>query len=442
METPDKILRLNIDSDYKVDVYLSCSWRPGAGQDVSWLLAKELDQAGIRALGDVPDFPEQDDNRIARIMQNCSGFLVVLPHRKNEPSTTSPYIVREIRVAAKLGIPIALFCEDRVSVETAQNGNDHEITFPQDPNEEKIVLENIEFFGPFAYDEGVTNLQSQVIGKVTHFVDHVSQNPIEIPPYAFLIARLQDDFSLARNAVNVAVNDGAGIPCLWSDDNKHNINIDGIRERTRLLIKHAEFIVADFTFGPENPENYNPSRSFELGIAMAYRRPILLFAQGPRRDPFFAAGDMQMLFWEDEQSLYDLVHTAIYNKRAEISRRVYNRELKERDSSYNPKYPLPTFEMNDKERFFAPNYFPLSTLESWFVAVGFALIALSLAMIAENIFGFSSAFDYAAVLAGIFTLVFASNLNMRIRQALGQFNFLRWLIPLAGLILLVIALVA
>ena len=217
----------------------------------------------------------QDDKRIARIMQECSGFLVILPYRKDHPSTTSPYIIREIRIAAKLDIPIALFYESRVIIDATENGDNLEISFKQDPSEVKITIKRNRFFGAFVYDEGSTNLYGQITGKLAQFIDYVTQNPTELKPYAFLITRVQDDFSLARNAITTAVNDEAGIPCLWSGDNKHNTNIDSIRENTRLLIKNAEFIVADLTFGSENPENYNPSRAFELGIAMAYRHPIL-----------------------------------------------------------------------------------------------------------------------------------------------------------------------
>ena len=72
---------------------------------------------------------------------------------------------------------------------------------------------------------------------------------------------------------------------------------------TRLLIKHATFVIADLTLGIESPERENPSRAHEIGMAVAYERPLLLCSQEPRRYPYFSIGDMQMSFWLTEDEL-------------------------------------------------------------------------------------------------------------------------------------------
>jgi hypothetical protein len=435
---PDKELKLAVNTSYKANIYLSCSWRPEAGQDVSWLLVKELDQTDIRVLGDVPDLPEQDDNRIKRIMQGCVGFLVVLPYRNSRQSTTSPYIIREIRIAAELGIPIALFREVRVRTEVRANENGSEIIFPSDPNEPSVLIRHKNIFGPYDYDSEERNFRIQVTGRLHDFTDCLLQQPPSLPQYVFLITRLQSDFEQARLAIRAAVEDSAAIPCLWSDDQRHTTNIEGIRERTRLLIKHATFVVADLTYGPDSLNIDNPSRAHEVGIAVAYRKQILLCAQDPRRDPYFAASDIQMVFWRDEEELQKRVAEWIHNDRASLGRRVYNRELSSRDLSYTPKISEAKFAIDRGRRYIAPNAYPLSATESWLIAVGFGLIALSAALLAKRLIGFEDTFDFAAVLAGILTVVFASDLNRNIRRALGQYNYLRWLIPLSGLLLIVL----
>lgn len=439
MNIPDKDFTLQIETDYTNDIYLSCSWRPGAGQDATWLIVNELDQLKMRALGDVRDLREQDDKRIIRIMSRCNGFIVILPFREQEAIKTSPYIFDEIRYAASLGIPIAFFYESRIPLNLTSDGSNTIISFINSPTQKGISINNNNLFGPFKYDEGSSNLPNQVTGKLGQFIESTKRTSINLRPYAFLITRLKTDFWLARNAISTAVSEKAGIPCLWSGDTIHTTNIESIRESTRLLIKNAEFIVADFTLGLESPEIYNPNRALELGMAMAYRRPVIMFAQGPRKDPFFAAGDVQVLFWENEEQLYKLVCETIHSKRHDLGRWVYNYELKERDANYSLKVSAPKFHMDSRYRYIAPNHYPLSTVESWLVAIGFAISAWSLASIVENRFGFSGTFDFTSLLAGIFTLVFASDINKQIRQALGKYAPLRWLIPIMGLILLLIS---
>lgn len=434
----DKELKLLINTSSKANVYLSCSWRPEAGQDVSWLLVKELDQNNIRVLGDVPDQPEQDDDRIKRIMKGCVGFLVVLPYRNAQQSTTSPYIIREIRVAAELGIPIALFREVRVQAEVQTTATSAEIMFPSDSNEPSVLIRHKNVFGPYDYDSEERSLHLQVAGRLHDFYDCLLQQPPSLQQYVFLITRLQSDFKQARLAIRTAVEDIAAIPCLWSDDQRHVTNIEGLRERTRLLIKHATFVIADLTFGTEGSNSDNPSRAHEIGMAVAYRKDILLCAQDPRRDPYFAASDIQMVFWKDEEELKKRVGEWIYNHRVSLARRVYNRELSGRDSTYAPKVSETKFAIDTGKRYVAPNAYPLSTTESWLIAVGFGLIALSTALLAKRLIGFEDTFDFAAIIAGILTVIFASDLNRSIRRALGQYDYLRWLIPLSGLILILL----
>jgi hypothetical protein len=124
-----------------------------------------------------------------------------------------------------------------------------------------------------------------------------------IPSYAFFVGRLERDFAQARNAIRAAVETEAGVPCLWVDDGSFRTNIESVRERTRELIRHATLLVADLTLGPESPHQENPSRAHEIGLGIAYEKPLMLCSQEPRRHPYYSIGDMQMTFWQDEEEL-------------------------------------------------------------------------------------------------------------------------------------------
>lgn len=185
---------------------------------------------------------------------------------------------------------------------------------------------------------------------VQAFRDGVMAQRRGVRRYAFYIGRLERDFALAREAIRAAVESAAGMDFLWIDDGRHATNVGGIRERTRLLIQHAAFVVADLTLGAENPRHENPSRAHEIGMALAYERPIFLSSQEPRRYPYFSIADMQMSFWASEDELDGALRAWIRTQRHALARRVLNRSL--------PHAVLaePRFHFDASRRFVGPNF--------------------------------------------------------------------------------------
>ena len=153
----------------------------------------------------------------------------------------------------------------------------------------------------------------------------IAPEPSRMRPYAFLIGRLERDFAHAREAIRFAVENEAGIACLWSDDGRHRTNIASVRERTRLLIKHATFVIAELTLGVESPDRENPSRAHEIGLAIGYERKLMLSSQEPRRYPYFSIADLQMTFWDAEDELEQQVRAWIRASRESVARTVFNR---------------------------------------------------------------------------------------------------------------------
>ena len=148
-----------------------------------------------------------------------------------------------------------------------------------------------------------------------------------MPSYAFFVGRLERDFAQARSAIRAAVEEEAGLTCLWIDDGRFRTNVESVRECTRELIRHAAFVVADLTLGPESPHQENPSRAHEIGLAIAYEKPLMLCSQEPRRYPYYSIGDMQMTFWHDEAELAASVRAWIAAHPRLPRRRVLNTAL-------------------------------------------------------------------------------------------------------------------
>ena len=431
----DPIFAIHISPERGGDVYLSCPWRKGTEQKGSWVVVQELDAAGFRAIGDVTGFDTQDEGRIRRIMGETTGFVVVLPFRESEPSGTSSYIVDELRVAATLSLPMAVYADRRIGMRLVRTATTAKLVFRAgDP----VEVDPKQLFGPFDYDDP-SSFRAQVGRKLEDFLECVRRRGApRVPTYAFLSTRLKGDFAQAREAIESAVETAAGIPCVWAGCQRYATNVKDIQNETRLLIQHATFVVADLTFGPESPDYDSPSRAHEVGMAEACSRPVCLVAQSPRRSPYFAASHLQMYFWDDEAQLHGEIMDWVTNHRGEIGRRVYTHELPKHLPTYLPSIRPTPFAFDRSRRYTAPNAFPLTTFEGWVVAVGFGMNALALSLLVEELLGFQDTFDYAAILAGIAALIFSSDLSRGIRRILGQWKPLRWLVPASGIALLVI----
>lgn len=419
----------------RADVYLSCSWQPDKGQDVSWDLISRLDRKRIACVGDVDVGGDQDPKRIERIVKETSGFAIVLPFRSTDWST-SEHIWQELQIAATQGIPALFLADDRIALKVSHLGEGKtQIAIADQSELPPVVLDRANLLGPLPFNALEVDSIDRYNDEFDRFVELTSnKSAARAKPFVFLSTRLKSDFGHAREAVAAGIEEALGIPCLWADSPRYSTTIEGIYDRAKYLIKECQLVVADLTFGPESPEYDSPSRAHEIGMAQAFEKPILATAQSPRREPYFSASTLQLKFWDNEQDLYRLVKewTIAPERLKEFGRRVYNNEIE------SAQCQSMAFNYDAKCGYIAPNAYPLSTFERSIVAVGFALIALGVSLMARDLFQFDDTFDFAAIVAGFFTLVFASDINTWIRLHLGRWAPLRWMIPGAGIMLMIV----
>jgi hypothetical protein len=274
-----------------------------AGDDagpLAWQLVRALDGDGVRVVGASPEADE-------RVLGTCAGLVAVTP--------AGEAAIRDVRRAAALGLAVAVLEEP--GVDAGVDGS--RLASPED--------------------------------AVAWSRARLPQQTEAIPPYAFLIGRLERDFAHAREAIRTAVEREAGIACLWSDDGRHRTDVDSVRESTRLLIRHASFVIADLTLGPESPERENPSRAHEIGLAIGYGRELMLSSREPRRYPYFSIADMQLTFWADEGELAARVAEWIHTRPGLLRRRVLNYELPERCPGHEPRIARPAFRFDPRRRY-------------------------------------------------------------------------------------------
>ncbi|MCZ7542107.1 MAG: hypothetical protein M5R40_00535 [Anaerolineae bacterium] len=406
---------IRINAPYIRNIYLSCSWQRDVGQSASWLVVRDLDRCQVRAVGDVRGLAQQDPARIARIMGGCSGLVCVLPPRQN-PFSTSEYILQEVAIAVRLGLPVALFVEADVRLQIEEEGETVRLRVPNldmstlHLTEDDLTLSRRNYYGAFAFEPASREpIDRQLEGKIEGFADYLRRIPqgAVSEPYAVALSRVRPDFALARQAIRAAVERQTGLPCLWShDDERYATGIESIRQRTTALLQHAEFIVADVSRKLEAPFAENETVAFELGEAVAFDKEIFVsYREVSNFEPYFAIADMQLHGWDTEQALYDTLCQWLEARKERISRHIYNHDLA--DGDFTPHVAAcPAFVYDRRGHYHLEI---LSVYERVLIAVSLSALVFSGAQLFEAIFNFSASYDLLAVVASIIALFFASS---------------------------------
>jgi len=432
-------INLKIHTTELADVYLACTWRENLGQDAAWTVVKELDSKKIRVLGDIQGGFSSSSDRIKRIMSDSNGFLAIFPFRQSSPNlTTSNYIIQELELAIKNEMPIGIFFEYGVDIKTSNDLDNITISFN---SKKDLVVKKSLFNFCEEINPSDSTLENKISIHLSDFIENVkiySDQQINSRPFTFLTTRLKPDFKQIREAIKVGVENELGLPCIWSDDNRHHTSISGIRERTRLLIRDCNLFVAEITNSTELPDSTSPSRAHEIGMAVAYQKPIILAKQEPRNSPYFSAGDLDTIHWKDEKELYEQIILGLSKQKEKLGRRVFNFELQTRVPDYLSNVRKLEFKYFKKNRYISPNLYKLTTFEGWAVAIGFGLTIFSISYLIDKKLDYGDSLDLAPIIAGIVALIFSSDINKTIKYSLARYNWLKVFIPFLGICLLII----
>jgi hypothetical protein len=424
---------LEIFTPEKADVYVAYP----AGGLVPWPIVRRLDQVRIRAVTDMRD-AEPDEQRVRRIMTDCSALVAVLPYRPSEACTTDSALVGIARLGAEMGLPIAILREQGVHAVMHESANDLNLQFGDSVS---IPVARGQIQGPILYSEQ-SGFSEAALPLFDRFLAEVLKDKARIRPYAFFVGRLERDFTHAREAIRVAVEAEAGIPCLWSDDGRHRINVESVRERTRMLIEHAAFVIADLTLGTESPERENPSRAHEIGMTIAYGRKLMLCSQEPRRYPYFSIGDMQMTFWSTEADLECKVREWIRTSRHSPARTVLNHGLADANTDTDPRIKKPGFTFDVNRRYVGPQTKSLPNVRAPIVALGAGAMCLAFVHLATLYFSLGSGAYWAVYIVLVFTVFVWPHLSGRARGVLEPAGLVAQFLVLAALTLMTLLLAA
>ena len=370
-------------------------------------------------------------------MAQADGFLSVLPYRPDKGCTTSSFMLDELSMAVNSRLPIALIYDARVEIAIADNDTSDIVSLGfSDGRAVEIPKEILVFHA--GYDFGVPKSEEIQLASLFDFLDVIAQarsTTGRMQPYSFLICRLQSDFELPRRACIVAAERAAGMRCLWIDSHDYRANVEDTVERVRLLIKNAQFVVAEISLTEENPDFDNPSRAHEIGLATAYRKKVFAVSHGPRRHPYHGLVSRQLVWWDDEDELYSELSSAIHAERGAVGRHIYNRELEKLGDGFFPRFATPHFDPIAAPRWSPPVTGDEGGTQSWMYALSFGFSAGCIALLLRRLVGYEDTLDLVALFAGTVAFFFSSRISRRIQKALQQPTYLRWLIPLFAVLL-------
>jgi hypothetical protein len=434
----DKNFTVHSHGGARGTVYLSVSWWPDDGKTFGYKVIRRLDDENYLAIGDVKDIKGMPNHRLERIMRQADAFLSLLPFRPKEDCRTSTFMLDELELAIKVGLPIGIIYDSRIAL-TIIDRPDSVALRLSDGREVTVPRTLIKMQSSF--DFGVKASEEDQISKLSDFLGETPSPQPALHPYAFLVSRLQPDFRLPREACLAAAERASGVPCYWIDSQDYNSNVEDTILRARLLIKHSAFVVAEMSLTDESPDFDNPSRAHEIGLATAYGKTVFLVSHAPRRHPYHGLVSRQFVWWDREEDLFRQLKDAVWSERGSIGRHVYNWELEQFDQRATPNFRAPKFAPKG-DRWRPPLDPDENRAQSWIYAVSIGVIAFSLALLIRHGVGYDDTLDLAAILAGVVAFMFSSRISKRIHFALFRIRYLRWLVPTVAALLLAAAISA
>jgi hypothetical protein len=429
-------LGLRFDGQGIATVYLSCSWRKDQAEDLAYRVVAALDAERVRVVGDVRRVPgPQEAARIRRILGGCDALLCIMPWRPDDPRKTSEFVLAELRLAVEMGLPVAVFHETRVGLKTAKTADGTELALVN--GETVKIPEGRMIDAPRAFDLNDQASERQAEAALVAYLksDRFASLKRAFPHYAYVVTRLQPDFALARRATATAVQRATGLPCMWIDMPGYSTNLPNTVDRTRLLIGHAVFVVADLSYSEDNPAWENASRVHEVGMAAALERPLFLTAQVPGRRPYHEIETLQVDWWVDEADLAKRLEERLETDRARIGRHTYNWELAD------SRLPRPEFRADGGAAHLPPSRLEPAVADRVLLVLAVGAIGGCASYLLRRM-GFPDTLDLVAFFGGATALLFAADLSRSLRRALARNSLLRWAILGAALALIVWSAVA
>ncbi len=274
------------------DVYVSCSWH-AADRASAGAVCKELVAQGLRLVGDAKDQQGfSGGDRVERIIASCGAFVGIVPYRGDQSEACADadpykYFMREMDIAAKLGLPSIVVADPRVARSDGADGH------------------------WLRMETQATRCPDGVASALGDLWDDWKTPPK--PQYVFWALDLDSQAAAAGGKVRHLIEQITGMPTVVGNE----IQGESLHLSIMNTVCNAFLVVADIT-------DDNVNTCIEAGMALAAGTNVRLIARGKSRNPPFmlrAAG--QLAGYVDEADQVGVLHRALRPFR----RRIVNSEL-------------------------------------------------------------------------------------------------------------------
>ncbi|MFN8529114.1 MAG: toll/interleukin-1 receptor domain-containing protein [Anaerolineae bacterium] len=271
------------------DIYVSRTWRDSESPFAD-AVSQSFADLDFRLIGDSRDQNVESKRRITSIMESCGAFVAILPHRLEEPSKTSPYMIDEIRWAAEKKLPYVVLCES------------DEILLSDDLKGGAVRVETI---SPASAPDA---LQTQARTCAEKLRDEWLEPTHK--QYSFFATDFEDGHKKRNQVVRGLIERVTAMPCYMGDEIERAGSVS-VQQRITNLIKQAQLIIADVS-------DDNLNTIYEAGIARGADVNTLLISGSQRGNPPFMFTDQQVFFYTDDLDLLARVHKLIYPYRRRV----------------------------------------------------------------------------------------------------------------------------
>jgi hypothetical protein len=300
---------------YPKRIYLSATWK-GDDRAATVQLANLITKLDVTVVRDHERNKNGDPlkkmrtwaKRVDAMLQDCSGLIAVLPFNSGNPQTTSPFLIPELLAADQQGIPILLFANPGVMVNTTLANNELQVSFPnagtgtllraadilpQPPDQEGLLESRLIGAGGFVLKNssnltGVLPYPNQQNHRATaaaieDFIGAIADRD----PYPFVFNILP--FSLKDSIHQVIATEvfkATGMACHISLD-----SVSGevsVRRNWEIMLQRSDLIIAELS-------SLRDTCLFETGCAIGLKKQVFVVSK---------KGQGQLPFGLDDQAFY------------------------------------------------------------------------------------------------------------------------------------------
>lgn len=270
-------------------IYLSRGWRDNE-RDAASRICESLQKSGLKLVCDWVDHPHYDPARVRSIIDSTGGLVAILPHRGN--GTTSSYIVKEIKLAQEIGLPILIFSQHGIDLRADWELSD--VAIFENQISAMTADELIEQFG--SHIEKFEQSWKTPVGGEHVFLGHPLEESVD------------DDFLMIRRMLSRIT----GLPVVVGGLVRESEAGSEVQSEIVRLIQAAAMCVVDITNATYKnlPDkiDFAFNSSIEAGIALGANKNLYLTCKGRRRSPPFMFRNKQIWYYEDPLDLVGYLH--------------------------------------------------------------------------------------------------------------------------------------